>query len=180
MGETGELYNERYLHKGDYREMIEIGIQWVMRYMGHPRYFHKMFRMSVEIFMTLYDLLVSTNGLTSNNNVSSIESSATFLWIIGGPQLFSQAENHFTRSLWTVHMKFYEVLKCMRKLGKDNIIPRYSTFSTDHARVRENRFLPYFKCAIGAIYGSHMKVVIPMDEVVNHTYKVTDIHLRMC
>jgi hypothetical protein len=27
MGEMGELYNERYLHKGDYRETIEIGIQ---------------------------------------------------------------------------------------------------------------------------------------------------------
>jgi hypothetical protein len=66
--------------------------------------------------MALHDLLVSTNGLTSTNNVSCIESLAMFLWIVGGPQSFSQAENHFTRSLWTVHMKFYEVLKCMGKL----------------------------------------------------------------
>jgi hypothetical protein len=62
------------------------------------------------------------------------------LWIVKGSQSFSQAENRFTRSLWTVHMKFDEVLKCMRKLRKDNIIPRDSTFSIDHARVRENRF----------------------------------------
>jgi hypothetical protein len=57
----------------------------------------------------------------------------------------------------------------MRKLGKDNIIPRDPTFSTDHARVRENRFWPYFKGAIGAVDGSHVKVVVPVDEVVNHT-----------
>jgi hypothetical protein len=57
----------------------------------------------------------------------------------------------------------------MRKLGKDNIILRDPTFSTDHARVRENRFWPYFKGAIGIIDGSHVKVVVPVDEVVNHT-----------
>jgi hypothetical protein len=50
MGEMGELYNERYLHKGDYREMTETEIQWVMRCMGRPTYFYKMFRRSVEIF----------------------------------------------------------------------------------------------------------------------------------
>jgi hypothetical protein len=63
--------------------------------MGHPRYFYKMFRMSVEIFMALHDLLISTYGLTSTNNVSSIELLAMFLWIVGGPQSFSQAEKSF-------------------------------------------------------------------------------------
>jgi hypothetical protein len=57
----------------------------------------------------------------------------------------------------------------MCKLDKYNIIPRDPTFSTDYARVRKNRFLPYFKGAIGAIDGSHVKVVMPVDEVVNHT-----------
>jgi hypothetical protein len=114
MGEMGKIYNERYLHKGDYRETTETGIQWVMRCMDHPKYFYKIFQMSVEIFMALHDLPVSTNGLTSTNNVSSIESLAMFLWIIGGPQSFSKAENCFTRPLWTIHMKFHEVLKYMR------------------------------------------------------------------
>ena len=124
IGEMGNLYTERYLHKAEYRETSEIGIQWVMRCMSRPRYFYKMFRMSTEIFDKLHNLLVSTYGLTSTNNVSSTESLAMFLWIVGGPQSFSQAENRFTRSLWTVHMKFHEVLKCLRKLAKDNIKPR--------------------------------------------------------
>jgi hypothetical protein len=79
--------------------------------------------------MALHDLLVSTEGLTSTNNISSIELLAMFLWILGGPQSFSQAQNRFIRSLWIVHMKFHEVLKCMHKLGKDNIIQRDPTFS---------------------------------------------------
>jgi hypothetical protein len=128
--------------------------------MGRPRYFYKMFRMSVEIFTALHDLLVFTNGLTSTNNISFIESLAMFLWIVGGPQLFSQAENRFTRSV-------HEVLKYMRKLGKDNIIPRDSTFSTNHARVRENHF--YHTSKVQLENGLHVKVVVPVDEMVNHT-----------
>ena len=91
--------------------------------------------MSPEVFNELHDLLVSNYGLTSNKNVSSIESLAMFLWIVGGSQSFSQAENHFTRSLWILHMKFHEVLMCLRKLGKHNITLR-------------DRFWPYFKDAI--------------------------------
>jgi hypothetical protein len=116
MGEMGNLYAERYLQKGAYRETAETGIQWVMKCMKRPRYIYKMFRMSPEIFHALHDLLVSTYGLSSTYNVSSIESLAMFLWIVGGPQSFAQVENRFTRSLWTVHIKFYEVLKCLRKL----------------------------------------------------------------
>lgn len=169
VGEMGKEYNEHYLHKGEYRETPETGIQWVMRCMSRPRYFYKMFRMSPEIFEALHDLLVSTYGLTSTNNVSSTESLAMFLWIVGGPQSFSQVENRFTRSLWTVHTKFHEVLKCLLKLAKDNIKPRDPTFSTEHERVQENRFWPHFKGAIGAIDGSHVQVVVPVDEVVSHT-----------
>jgi hypothetical protein len=98
--------------------------------------------------MTPHDLLILNYGLISTHNVSSSESLAIFLWIVGGPQSFSQVENHFTRSLWIVHMKFHEVLNCLRKLAKDNIKSRDPTFFTEHERVKEDRFWPYFKVAI--------------------------------
>ena len=94
-----------------------------------------------------------------------------FLWIVGGPQSFSQVENHFTRSLWTVHIKFYEVLNCLRKLGKENIKPTESTFEYEHEKVKEDRFWPYFKGAVGAINGTHVKVEVPTEEMINHTNK---------
>jgi hypothetical protein len=106
IGEMGNEYTKRYLHKGEYREPLKTGLQWVKRCIGRPRYLYKMFRMSTEVFMALHELLISTYGLKSTKNVSSIESLAIFLWIIGGPQPFSQAENYFTRSTWTVHTSF--------------------------------------------------------------------------
>lgn len=156
MGEMANLYTGHYLNKGEYRETHETGLQWVMRCFDRPKYFYKMFQMSTEVFMALHELLTSNYELTSTHNVSSTESLAMFLWIVGGPQSFSQAENRFTRSLWTVHTKFHEVLRCLRKLAKDNMKPRDPTFSIEHDRVREDRFWSYFKGAIGAIDGSHV------------------------
>lgn len=57
----------------------ETRLQWVMRCMDRPRYFYTMFRMSTDIFVALHDLLISNYGLTSTNNVSSMESLAMFL-----------------------------------------------------------------------------------------------------
>lgn len=54
--------------------------------------------------------LVSTYGLKSTNNVSSIESFAIFMWIAEEPQSFSQVEYYFARSLSTIHTNFHEVL----------------------------------------------------------------------
>jgi hypothetical protein len=169
IGHLGDRYTERYLNKNDYRNPQQSGIEWVEECLAAPKYFYKMFRMTPEVFMVLHNLLVANYGLKSTSNVSSVESLAMFLWIVGGPQSFSQAENRFVRSLWTVHTKFKEVLKYLRKLAKDNITPRDPTFSTEHAKVRENRFWPHFKDAIGAIDGSHVQVSVPTEDVVNHT-----------
>jgi hypothetical protein len=79
LGRLGHIYNKRYYHKGGYLEGPETGYEWAMRCFKHPRYFYKMFRMSPDVFMTLHDLLVSSYGLTSTRNVTSIESLAMFL-----------------------------------------------------------------------------------------------------
>jgi hypothetical protein len=57
----------------------------------------------------------------------------------------------------------------LQKLAKDNIKPRDPTFSTGHAKVKDARFWPHFKGALGAIDGSHVPVSVPAEEVVNHT-----------
>jgi hypothetical protein len=66
-------------------------------------------------------------------------------------------------------MKFKEVLRCLHKLAKKNINPKDSIFSNVHDKVKEDRFWPHFKGAIGAIDGSHVEVVVPTDEVINYT-----------
>jgi hypothetical protein len=54
-------------------------------------------------------------------------------------------------------------------LGYPVYITLTPTFCTEHERVEEDRFWPYFKGAIEAIDGSHVRVVVPTEEVVNHT-----------
>ena len=60
-------------------------------------------------------------------------------------------------------------MKYLCNLGKHNITPRDPTFSMEHERLREDRFWPYFEDAIGAKDGSHIAVVVPVDETISHT-----------
>jgi hypothetical protein len=93
IGYLADQYATRYLNKSDYRVPKQTGIEWFEECLTYPSQFYKMFRMTSEVFWSLHDLLVGTYGLKSTNNVSSVESLAMFLWIVGGPQSFSQAEN---------------------------------------------------------------------------------------
>jgi hypothetical protein len=171
IGNLGALYNEPYANKADYRakEDPECGYNLVMKCFKRPRQFYKMFWMSTAIFIALHDLLVSSYGLTSSRNVTSIESLAIFLWIVGGSQSFSQAENRFVRYTWTIHIKFKEVLKSLLKLANHNIKLKDRTFSNEHEKLKEHRFWPHFKGAIGAMDETHIPVVVPVDEVINYT-----------
>jgi hypothetical protein len=103
--------------------------------------------------------------------MQSVECLAMFLWMVGGPQSFSQVENHFSRSLETIHRKFKMVLDCLYRLGKDNIKPVDRNFTEVHPRLQDPRFWPHFKGAIDAIDGSHIPIEVPEEEKVNHTEK---------
>ena len=50
-----------------------------------------------------------------------------------------------------------------------HIFSRDATFRYEHDKLKEDHFWPYFKGAIGVIDGSHIKVVVPADEVINYT-----------
>ena len=128
-----------------------------------------MFRMYPNVFHELHNLLVSRYGLVSTRDMSSVECLAMFLWMVGGPQSFSQVENHFSRSTEIIHRKFHMVLNCLNKLGKDNIKPVDRNFKDVHPRLQDARFWPHFKDAIGAIDGSHILVEVSAEETVNHT-----------
>jgi hypothetical protein len=54
-------------------ETPETEIQWVMNCVGRPRYFYKMFHMSVNICMALHDMLITNYRLSSTTNVSSMD-----------------------------------------------------------------------------------------------------------
>ena len=169
LGMMASRYTDTYLNKQPRRIAVQTGYEWVMEKLSRRKSCYKMFRMYPDVFMSLHDLLVSNYGLESTREMSSIESLGMFLWMLGGPQSFTQAEDRFVRSTETIHRKFKHVLECVYALGGDNIKPTDPTFTEVHPKIRDKRFWPHFKGCIGAIDGSHVPVVVPAKETVNYT-----------
>jgi len=101
--------------------------------------------------------------------MSSIEALAMFLWIVGAPQSIRQAANRFERSQETISRKFEEVLHCVYNMSAEIIKPRDPGFITVHPRVQAPQFSPHFDNCIGAIDGTHIRVVVPSSKVLQHT-----------
>lgn len=162
------MYYEAYMNKGPRRVPIESGIEWVQRTLVDDKDCYNMFRMARPVFDELHDLLLKKYGLKSSPKMSSVEALGMFLWMVGAPQSFRQAENRLVRSTETISRKFDEVLACVVKLAADIISPRDPEFRTPHPRVQQRRFAPYFANCIGAIDGTHVPVVVPTKLVVQY------------
>jgi hypothetical protein len=64
--------------------------------------------------------------------------------------------------------KFYEVLDCVDRMAGDYIRPKDRNFTTVHPKLQTPRFWPHFKDAIGAIDGTHIKVIVPKELEIQH------------
>jgi hypothetical protein len=164
----GMLYDMQHFSKSIRVRGQESGHDLVIRFLSDPHYCHIMFRMSPDFFHHLHDTLVNGYGLKSTSKSSSIEALGMFLWMVGAPEPFRQAETIFGRSLDTVHRNFTKVLTSVEKLAADNIKPLDPQFSTIHPRLQEARFKGLFNNCIGAIDGTHIEVTVPTNKVVQY------------
>jgi hypothetical protein len=98
----------------------------------------------------------------------SEEALGMFLWTLGSPQSVTQVQNRFKRSRETINRKFAEILYCVNQLAGDIIKPIDPQFPIVHERLRDSRFTPHFNGAIGAIDGTHIPVIVPAVDIVNH------------
>jgi len=98
--------------------------------------------------------------------MSSVEALAMFLWIVGAPQPVRQAEDRFRRSMETVSRTFNTVLTSILKLAADIIAPKDPQFSTVHFNLENSDFWPHFNDCVGAIYGTHIKMVVTKRKTV--------------
>ena len=122
-----------------------------------------------SVFRQLHDVLVANYGLQSTCQMSSVESLALFLWMLGAPESNSQAADRFERSVSTVSNKFHHVLDCVDRMAGDYIRPNDPNFTEPHAKLRHPRFWPHFKDAIGAIDGTHIRVTVAEKLKVQYT-----------
>jgi hypothetical protein len=144
------------------------GLQWVEQKEANAQAFYSMFRMRRSVFYPLLDLLVERYGLTSTCNMSSKEALALFLWTLGTRSTTDNVAGRFEHSRSTVCKKFYEVLDCVDRMAGDYIRPKDRNFTTVHPKLQTPRFWPHFKDAIGAIDGTHIKVIVPKELEIQH------------
>ena len=144
------------------------GIQWVEQKEAHAQVFYSLFRMRRSVFYPLLDLLVATYGLTSSCNMSAKEALALFLWTVGTCQTTDNVADRFKHSRSTVSRKFYEVLDCLDRMAGDYIRPKDRNFTEVHPKMQTTRFWSHFNDAIGAIDGTHIKVIVPKQLDAQH------------
>jgi hypothetical protein len=99
-----------------------------------------MFRMNIDCFDKLHDLLVGSYGLKSTPKMTSVEALGMFLWMCASQQSIIQAENRLIRSPGTVCRKFEEVLASVCKLAADIIRPKDPEFRYVHPSLQSTRF----------------------------------------
>ena len=159
---------EKYLMKKKRKEVRVTGQQWVYDNLGSSKDCYKMFRMHRPCFDALHETLVRHYGLRETSNMCSEEALGMFLWTVGSPQSVSQVQNRFKRSTETINRKFNHVLKCLNLLAADIIKPIDPQFRDVHERLQDSKFYPHFNNAIGAIDGTHIPVIVPAKDMINH------------
>lgn len=154
------MYSDNYFLKLPKRVAGDSGLEWVQETLARDTQCYNMFRVERPLFYRLHNTLVRRYGLKSTKKLTSVEALAMFLWIVGGSQAVRQADNRFRRSLETVSRTFSRVLTCLLKLAHDNIAPKDPTFAEMHPNLENPAFWPNFNDCIGAIDGTHIKVVV--------------------
>lgn len=162
------MHMQKYYNRAYYRVPKMTGLDWVEHKLANETACYNMFRITPDMFYRLHKVLTDEYDLKDTKKSTSTEALGMFLWMVGAPQSYRQADDRFERSLGTVHNMFYRVLPCVVALGNDIIKPVDPEFSTMHPRVRNRRFYPEFKRCIGAIDGSHFPVLVPQDKFVQH------------
>jgi hypothetical protein len=101
--------------------------------------------------------------------MSSMESLALFLIVLGQGWSFSALKNVFKHSTETLSRKFDEVLNCVVAMCKHYIRPLDPNFSTTHSRITsDKRMMPHFKDCIGALDGTHITATPPPHDLIRY------------
>ncbi|KAL7583203.1 uncharacterized protein LOC128126141 [Lactuca sativa] len=88
---------------------------------------------------------------------------AMFLHVIGHNERFRAVKERFHHSTQTIHQCFHEVLRAMMCFAREIIVPTSSN-STTNTSERHRRLMQIFPGAIGALDGTLVHAVVPVDQ----------------
>lgn len=129
---------------------------------------YRMFRMKPHVFKWLCALLVENYGLKSTGEMSAKEALTMFLWTCAHNESNRNVQNRFKHSGETSR-KFGEVLDCVVRFSVDIVRPTNIEFKEVTEQIRKNdKFWPNFKGGIGAIDGTHVRAMVPAEDLVQY------------
>ncbi|XP_052619625.1 uncharacterized protein LOC128125995 [Lactuca sativa] len=130
---------------------------------GDPTQCFDMMRLTQEAFALLCNHFTEKNWLQASRTISIEEKMAIFLHVIGHNERFRAVKGGFHHSTQTIHQCFHEVLTAMMCFAKEIIAPTTPN-PTRHNSERHRRLKNNFSRAIGALDGTLVHAVVPVDQ----------------
>ncbi|XP_052621108.1 uncharacterized protein LOC128126966 [Lactuca sativa] len=130
---------------------------------GCPIQCFDMMRLSQDAFVLLCNHFTQRNWLQHSRTISVEEKMAIFLHVIGHNERFRAVKERFHHSIQTIHQCFHEVLKAMMCFAREIIVPTSSN-TTRNTSERHRRLKNIFPRALGALDGTLVHAVLPVDE----------------
>ncbi|CAL5188458.1 unnamed protein product [Lathyrus oleraceus] len=154
----------KYILKEKKTTSILSGQLWFIELItGNDNRFFEQLRMRKQVFQNLVCELTNSYGLTPTKHIGVEESVGIFLYMIGQPSSYRNAQERFQHSSETIHKHFNKVLEVVCKLG-EKVIKHVDLVDSSQYIRDDNRYWPYFKNCIGAIDGTHIKIPVPAEK----------------
>ncbi|XP_059636049.1 uncharacterized protein LOC132278265 [Cornus florida] len=157
-------YHTNYIVKEPCRNSNYTGHQFEMEVLaGHHKRCHELFRMEKHVFLRLCQELKRKDLLKDSREISVEEQMAIFLMTIGHNERNRMLQEQFQHSGETISRHFNTVLKALVTFSISIIVP--PSFDDIPIHMRNNpKYWSHFKGCTGAIDGTHIDAVIPVDQ----------------
>ncbi|XP_052621686.1 uncharacterized protein LOC128127278 [Lactuca sativa] len=130
---------------------------------GDPIQCFDMIRLSQDAFVLLCNHFTQRNWLQHSRTIRVEEKMAIFLHVVRHNERFRAVKERFHHSIQTIHQCFHEVLKAMMCFEREIIVPTSSN-TTRNTSKRYRRLKNIFPGALGALDGTLVHAVVPVDE----------------
>ncbi|KAL0548927.1 hypothetical protein IC582_013404 [Cucumis melo] len=137
---------------------------------GHEDRCHQQFRMEKHIFQKLLVVLEQQYNFSKAKRIHLEEALAMFLIILGHGFSNRMVQERFQHSGETVSRWFNIVLDVICHMTVNYVIkPTDPQFKTTSDKIKQDtRYWPYYIDCIGAIDGTHIKVVAPKGRHISY------------
>jgi hypothetical protein len=147
------------------------GHDWIQEiFHGNDNCCFEQLRMIKPVFLKLCSVLEQNYGLKRTKGMIIHEQVGLFLYMLGQPASVRNTQERLQHSGETISRQFHTVLKVILALSRDIIMPTDPTFENVPHQIRnDDRYYPYFKDCIGAIDGTHVKIIVPSEHQIPYT-----------